>query len=32
MQNFNRFLELSKELTTGFIVLAHDLYPVSTGR
>lgn len=29
MANFNRFLNLSLGLPSGFIVLAHDLYPVS---
>ena len=30
MANFNRFLNLSLGLPSGFIVLAHDLYPVSS--
>lgn len=29
LQNFNRFLGLADTLSTGFIVLAHDLYTVS---
>lgn len=29
MANFQTFLDLSRSLTTGFIVLAHDLYTTS---
>ena len=32
LANFDNFLDLSKELSTGFIVLAHDLYTVSPDR